>query len=91
MRLSKTQLEVIRRLQEGWEMATSWIAIGYTRVKSTVTLQKNGLGKGGEVYYPSTISTVYALERKGLIEVVDERWPHGRIWNLTDKGKNLKL
>ena len=91
MKLSKSQYEVMKRLQEGWEMGVSWLAIGYTRIKTIVTLQKNGLGNGGEAYYPRTESIVSALAKKGLIEAVGERLPHGQIWVLTEKGKNLQL
>lgn len=90
MNLSEPQIEVIKRLQEGWEMSTSWTAIGYTKIRNNITLQKNGLGKGGESFHDTRLSTVHALKRRGLIVVSEERHPFGQIWVLTEKGMALQ-
>ena len=60
MKLSPSQQKVIDLLKEGWELGidSGWFP--------DARLQKNGLGKGGEVYRP-TFGTINALRKRNLI------------------------
>ena len=91
MRLSKTQFEVMKRLQDGWAMRTGWNAIGFTVIRNTKCLQKNGHGSGGETFMDFTIATVHSLEKKGLIKQDGTVFMDSTNWVLTEKGKNLQL
>lgn len=59
---TKPQLEVLRKMRDGWELGESMDMNGRSR------LQQGGLGKGGETI---TIShpTVWALWTRKFIEV----------------------
>ena len=67
MKLSKLQSQVIKRLQEGWELGLMWSHIGYTRIKYHAWLQKNGLGKCGLVE-DVDMRTFNSLRYKNLIK-----------------------
>ena len=91
MKLSKVQLEVMKRLQEGWAMRTGWVRDGFTKIQNTGSLQRNGHGKGGPSYDAFTSATVSSLKKKGLIKQDGIVFLDDRNWVLTEKGKDLKL
>ena len=78
-KLSLLQQHVIDRLQEGWELGQSMTTGGHC------WMQRGGLGKGGTAENVLN-STLYALVRRNLIEVVERQFPTRR-YALTSKGK----
>lgn len=64
MKTKLTQDEIVQLLKDGWELG--WY-VGWGGRNGHFALQRNGLGKGGEVVYPHG-SMVRALIKKGVIE-----------------------
>ena len=83
MKLSKLQTEVIKLIQEGWELGT------YRNFKLgiDISLQKNGLGRGGKAKRINA-NTFWSLVAKGLIEEVpNQSWAASpKRYRLTQKG-----
>ena len=61
LKLSKTQQEIVQLMKNGWELGI------HHAYFSDSWIQKDGLGKGGESKNVS-ITTIWALEKKGVIE-----------------------
>lgn len=89
-KLSKTQLNVLRLMSEGWELGSYPIQIGFTRIVEHAVLQKHGLGHGDPMEKVN-IRTINALLRKKLIRFPSNPHPMietTRYW-LTEKGRNV--
>ena len=84
MKVSKTQLEVLCLMADGWELGQT--ASGGN---SSYWIQKGGLGRGGKVKKIGH-GTGYALYKKGLIETASSkfRYPTSH-YCLTEKGRNV--
>jgi len=84
-KLSETQINVLEKMKENWELG-SWQTFGSRHY----TLQKNGIGKGGET---KTVAqhTVHALMKKEFIEIVKkDGYSSDRTYVLTQKSKDAK-
>ena len=80
-KLNPAQLGVLKLMAEGWELGVSSSAQG-----SRAWLQKEGLGKGGEVQSLS-IATVHALRKRGfIVSLTEYGFPTG-CNTLTDAGR----
>ena len=62
MKVNKAQQHILDLMGDGWELGESFGCDYYGRI------QRDGLGRGGEVITVS-ISTIRALEKRGLIKV----------------------
>lgn len=89
MKLSKTQLEVIRLMKEGWELGRN--VTNGRDVGHQWWMQKGGLGYGGEDKTVNS-ATAWKLYHLGLIckpnpnlEFPTEHWA------LTEEGKNVAI
>ncbi|KKL04120.1 hypothetical protein LCGC14_2619280 [marine sediment metagenome] len=75
VRLSKTQMEVVNLMREGWELGVG-CAFGDYRS----WLQKGGIGKGGPTKHISG-ATTHALWKKKVIIISKDEFPT-RIYKL---------
>ena len=63
MKLSKAQQEIIDLMNDGWELGC------YSWGKYTYSIQKGGLGRGGESRRVNA-GIIHALHKRGLIKSV---------------------
>jgi len=79
MKLNKTQLDVLTRMAEGWELGSF-----NGECTNHNMIQYGGLGKGG-ISVDVSNATILSLVKKGLIATAAMRSPYS-TWRLTDKG-----
>lgn len=80
MKLSKNQQEIIDLMKDGWELGLYAMG-GYYKF----TLQKGGLGRGGEAKYPN-VKTIWAIRDRKLIHSIGG-W-HPERFRLTEDHKD---
>lgn len=83
IKLSPTQIDIIQKMRDGWELGRN---CGY---RSSVWMQKNGIGRGGESKDLS-ISTFQILWEKKIITVIRIGYST-TVYALTDLGKTISL
>jgi len=81
MKVSKVQLDILQKMNEGWELG---MGRGYN---PSHWLQKNGLGRGGDTQNVKD-NSFSSLYKKELIKSTGYNYPSER-WELTEKGKAL--
>lgn len=87
MKLSKTQLEILKFMGYGWELGQMLC----TNLSVRCWLQKNGIGKGGECKKIKNSKSVIKLRELSFIKINqgDPSYFSGCTYKLTDKGKEL--
>jgi hypothetical protein len=72
MKLSKTQQEIVDRLNNGWELGAM------SDMSGRCWIQKPGLGRGGESHNVSS-ATIHALVKKGVLVYGEYKYPWREI------------
>jgi len=91
-KLSSQQCEVIKLMQEGWELGVDTEGWRSTLGQRRARLQKYGLGKGDPIAYFKAV-VIDALERKKVIEQEPNNYPmiKSTKYHLTEKGKAISV
>ena len=90
LKLSFVEIKVLTLMREGWELGK---VVSCSMGRRIWWLQKNGLGKGGDVFDVRDIRTCYNLYRKGLIKRVNPgitEFP-SEEWRLTKLGEEIEI
>ncbi len=83
MKVSKVQLDILQKMNDGWELGF------YQGFNASCRLQEGGIGRGGKVQTVNT-NTYYSLRREGLIVISKEDYPTDK-YAIGEKGKALVL
>ena len=81
MKATKTQLDILQKMNDGWELGY------YQGLVASCNLKEGGIGRGGQSQQVKT-NTFFALWMKGLI-VISKYGPSTDKYSLTEKGKAL--
>ena len=75
MKLTAVQQKILDLMDDGWELGESM------GLNPNAWIQQGGLGRGGKAQ-EVRLSTLFGLEQKGLIKVVEEIFPLRRFRRL---------
>jgi hypothetical protein len=84
--ITDKQKEILLLMNNGWELGY------YTGTRSSsggYTLQKGGLGHGGECRHHIRSTSIDALEKAGYIKVIKMGFPIIRTYGITENGKKF--
>lgn len=86
MKLSPTQAEIVRAMQEGGHLHTTF---GFRSDPGSSWLTKAADENGGRVHVSVRFPSIWVLEKLGILR--REQRPGGNEYFLTEQGKDLKI